>query len=173
MLGYLMEEKTELDVISITGMRGLGKTTLAWRIFNDRYITGGFDIRIWTHVSQKFKTRDLLLNILRNFTREDMSYLSDPELTETIRRHLWSKKFLLVMDDVCKVDDWKAIKDILPYRCNMSKVLITTCDNDVGVYANVNRVPHKLRFLTEYESWELLQLEVSRSFGACPQELGN
>lgn len=66
------------------------------------------------------------------------------------------------------------IKDILSCggHSRGSKVLITTCDNDVGVYANVNRVPHKLRFLTEYESWELLQFEVSRSFGACPRELG-
>lgn len=109
LLGYLMEEKTELDVISITGMRGLGKTTLAWRIFNDRSIKDGFAIRIWTHVSQNFKARDMCLHILRTFTSEDMSDLSDPQLTEKIQEHLERERFLLVMDDVCKVDDWKAI----------------------------------------------------------------
>ncbi|XP_047950481.1 putative late blight resistance protein homolog R1C-3 [Salvia hispanica] len=162
LLGYLMDEKEELDVISIIGMPGLGKTTLAWKIFENEKIGFEFPIRIWVYVSQRFNSRDVFLNILRKFTSNDMSGLSDEELAQSVRACLSKEKFLLVMDDVWSPEHWQVIQTVLPSSNKLSKVMITSRHSTVGERAKVGHFtePHNLRFFKLEESWELLQLEV-------------
>ncbi|KAK4438509.1 putative late blight resistance proteinR1A-10 [Sesamum alatum] len=172
LIGYLTEETQQLDVISIIGMPGLGKTTLAGKIFSDPVIEYEFPNRIWVCVSQEFTAKDIFLAILREFTRldEDMYHKSDQELARLVASYLESVKFLIVMDDVWTAWDWEKLEIALPKSNKMGKVLITSRHVEVGLYANKNRVPHRLRFMTQEESWLLLQLEV---FGKprCPPEL--
>ncbi|KAI3454409.1 hypothetical protein Pfo_011072 [Paulownia fortunei] len=170
-INYLKEAKDELDVISIIGMPGLGKTTLAWKIYQNEKIQYEFPTRIWVNVSQVFNRKDVFLNIMKEFTSQDMSGLNDHDLALTVRACLEKGKFLLVMDDVWSVEAWNAIQNVLPKSNWMGKVLITSRDKNVGTHANVTRKPHMLRFLTEKESWELLQLEVFGKLDNCPQEL--
>ncbi|KAK4438441.1 putative late blight resistance proteinR1A-10 [Sesamum alatum] len=171
-IGYLTEETQQLDVISIIGMPGLGKTTLAGKIFRDPAVLYEFPTRIWVYVSQDFTRKNILLDIMREFTRldEDMYNKSDSELARLVASHLERGKFLIVMDDVWTAEDWEKLQIALPKSNKMGKVLITSRHVEVGRYANKNRLPHKLRFLTQEESWLLLQLEV---FGKpeCPPEL--
>lgn len=54
LIGYLKDEKEKLDVISIIGMSGLGKTALARKIFENEDICFRFPIHIWVYVSQRF-----------------------------------------------------------------------------------------------------------------------
>ncbi|KAH6761554.1 hypothetical protein C2S52_018987 [Perilla frutescens var. hirtella] len=169
--GYLMAETKELDVISIIGMPGLGKTTLACKIFENEQICFQFPIRIWVYVSQRFNSRDVFLNILRKFTSNDMSGLSDDELASSVRACLAKEKFLLVMDDVWSPEDWKVIQNVLPKSNGLSKVMITSREENVGTHANVSRKPHMLRFFRLDESWKLLQLEVFGNEDNCPREL--
>ncbi|KAH0673024.1 hypothetical protein KY284_024111 [Solanum tuberosum] len=44
---------TEVDVISIVRMPGLGKTTLAYRVFNDKSVVDHFGVRAWCTVDQE------------------------------------------------------------------------------------------------------------------------
>ena len=57
----------QLQVISIAGMAGIGKTTLARKLYRDPLIEYVFDIQAWTCVSQVYVKRDLLLGILSSF----------------------------------------------------------------------------------------------------------
>lgn len=168
---YLKEETEKLDVISIIGMPGLGKTTLAWKIFQNDDICFQFPTRIWVQVSQRFNSREVFLNILKRFTSNDMSGLSDPELVNSVRSCLEREKFLLVMDDVWSADDWNIIQDALPTNNASSKVMITSREKKVGLRANVRREPHMLRFFRPDESWKLLQLEVYGNEEECPPQL--
>ncbi|XP_011072129.1 putative late blight resistance protein homolog R1A-10 [Sesamum indicum] len=172
LIGYLTEETQQLDVISIIGMPGLGKTTLAGKIFRDPAIQYEFPTRIWVYVSQEFTRKDIFLAILREFTRpdEEMYQKNDQELARLVASYLERGKFLIVMDDVWTAEDWDKLQIALPKSNKMGKVLITSRHVEVGQHANINRHPHKLRFLTEEESWLLLRLEV---FGEpeCPPEL--
>ncbi|PIN10519.1 Apoptotic ATPase [Handroanthus impetiginosus] len=170
-VSYLKEEKEKLDVISIVGMPGLGKTTLAWKIFKNEEIQFQFPVRIWVYVSQDFNPKDVFLNILKGFTRQDLSGLSDYDLIQTLRAYLSNGKFLLVIDDLWKKEAWDAINDVLPNNNRMGKVLITSRELNVGKHANGAREPHRLRFLNDKESWELLQLEVFGKLDDCPQQL--
>ncbi|KAL0318595.1 UNVERIFIED_CONTAM: putative late blight resistance proteinR1B-8 [Sesamum angustifolium] len=171
LVGYLLEETQQLDVISIIGMPGLGKTTLAGKIFSAPVIQYEFPNRIWVYVSQEFTRKDIFLAILREFTRdEDMYHKSDQELALLVSSYLEKGKFLLVMDDVWTAEDWEKLQIALPKSNKMGKVLITSRQVEVGRFANRYRDPHRLRFLTQDESWLLLQMEV---FGGpkCPSEL--
>ncbi|KAL0356353.1 UNVERIFIED_CONTAM: putative late blight resistance proteinR1B-16 [Sesamum radiatum] len=131
-----------------------------------------FPTRIWVYVSQEFTRKDIFLAILREFTRldDDMCRKSDQELAQLVASYLERGKFLIVMDDVWTVEDWEKLQIVLPKSNKMGKVLITSRHVEVAQYVNRSRLPHKLRFLTQEESWLLLCLEV---FGKsmCPPEL--
>ncbi|XP_051123189.1 disease resistance protein RPP8-like [Andrographis paniculata] len=173
-IGYLTEEKQELDVISVIGMPGQGKTTLAGKIFRDEKIQYEFPTRIWVYVSQQFSKKDIYLAILKEFTRidDDERQQNDQDLAKLVSSHLQSRKYLIVMDDVWTTQDWDKIQTALPKAYSGGKVLITSRHREVALHANKQRQPHMLRFLTQEESWELLQYEV---FGKpeCPSELEN
>ncbi|KAK6148287.1 hypothetical protein DH2020_019199 [Rehmannia glutinosa] len=133
---YVMEAKDKLDVISIVGMPGLGKTTLAWKIYQNHNIQYEFPTRIWVNISLVFNRREVLLRILKEFTSQDMSSLSDHDLANKVHECLKTGKILLVMDDVWGVEDWNTLRDVLPKSNRMGKVLITSRYTNVAVYAN-------------------------------------
>ncbi|KAH6809392.1 hypothetical protein C2S51_027175 [Perilla frutescens var. frutescens] len=162
LIGYLKEETDALDVISIIGMPGLGKTTLAGKIFNDPDIQYEFPARIWVYVSQEFTKKKVFLDILREFTRlsDDMFQKTETELVQLVTSHLSRGKFLIVLDDVWTSEDWDKLKIVLPKSNKLGKVLITSRHKEVAWHINHNRGPHNLRFLTQEESCLLLQLEV-------------
>ncbi|XP_057812467.1 putative late blight resistance protein homolog R1A-10 [Salvia miltiorrhiza] len=168
---YLKEKTDKLDVISIVGIPGQGKTTLAWKIYQSDQIGYHFPIRIWVNISQVFNSRDVFLEILKRFfPSQDTSSLNFNDLAQTVRACLEKEKFLLVLDDVWSVVAWDKIKEVLPVDNGEAKVLITTRETDVGEKSRVYKAPHNLKFLDDDESWELLQYEV---FGLedCPPEL--
>ncbi|KAH6805061.1 hypothetical protein C2S51_029892 [Perilla frutescens var. frutescens] len=171
LIKYLNEETEQLDVISVVGMPGLGKTTLAWKIYRNQQIQFDFPVLIWVYVSQDFNMREVFLTILKKFTDRDMSNLDDQDLTRQVRSCLEKGRFLLFMDDVWTIEDWTVINSVLPKNNKLGKVLITSRHAGVAAQANCNREPHQLRFLNFDESWELLQLEVFGRNNGCPQEL--
>ncbi|XP_057787903.1 putative late blight resistance protein homolog R1A-10 [Salvia miltiorrhiza] len=170
--GYLKERRDKLDVISIVGIPGQGKTTLAWKIYENEPICFHFPIRIWVYISQVFNSRDVFLQILKKFIpSQDTSSLNDDELAQTVRACLEKEKFLLVLDDVWSIDAWEKIQAVLPLHNGEGKVLITSRETNVGVQSQVYRPPHTLKFLDDDESWELLQYEVFGDLNVCPTNL--
>ncbi|KAH0659000.1 hypothetical protein KY285_027550 [Solanum tuberosum] len=55
----------ELDVLSIFGMPGLGKTTLARKVYNNPSIVNHFDVKVWCAVSQAYNRMTLLVEIFK------------------------------------------------------------------------------------------------------------
>lgn len=157
-------ETGELEVISIVGMPGIGKTTLAMKIFHDRRTQYKFDVRIWVYVSQHFTRNDIFLSILNevtSLTEEEKQSKTDTELASAVADLLRRKCFLLVMDDVWSCKDWDTLQIELPWSSKMgSKVLITSREAEVGWHVNARTGPHMLRFLTTAESYRLLRREV-------------
>lgn len=59
----------ELDVMSIFGMDGLGKTTLARKAYNNPFIVNRFDVKAWCTLSQTYNVKTLLVEIFKQATR--------------------------------------------------------------------------------------------------------
>ncbi|XP_058195748.1 putative late blight resistance protein homolog R1B-16 isoform X4 [Rhododendron vialii] len=168
------EEGGRLELISIIGVGGGSKTTLAREVYDRPLTSEKFEIRAWANVSQDYhKTmkRDLLISILKSTSpekNEDYRESSEDKLGEKLYKCLQGRKYLIVMDDIWDIEAWNDIQRSFPRECKGSKVLLTSrfpIQPDRVPY-----IPHWLKPLPKSCSWELLQKKV---FGKkhCPLEL--
>ncbi|KAM7493487.1 hypothetical protein LguiB_028096 [Lonicera macranthoides] len=160
-----MLSKTDLclDVISIVGMGGIGKTTLAKKIYNSKLVKERFDCCAWVNVSQEFETKELLLNILRNVAEstEGMYNMNEDELAEEMRKLLQGTRYFIVLDDVWDTEVWDGIKDAFPDNLNGCRILVTSRLNEVALHLS-RAPPYSLRILDKNNSWELFSKKAFR-----------
>ncbi|CAN4096244.1 unnamed protein product [Withania somnifera] len=136
----------ELDVVSIVGMRGVGKTTLANKIYSDAFIMSRFDIRAKVTVSQDYCRKNILLGLLFSLTGETHAFYGqrdDGQLAEQLQKQAWDDIKLCFPDCKCG-----------------SRLLMTTRNMDVAEYASLGNPPHQICLLNSEESWNLLHRKV-------------
>ncbi|XP_016456293.2 putative late blight resistance protein homolog R1B-12 [Nicotiana tabacum] len=168
----LLGGSDQLDVISIYGMPGNGKTTLAKKIYNDPAVGSHFDVRAMCYVTQVYSRRELLLDILKDVHGPaECTKKEDGELANELRRYLLTKRFLILIDDVWDTAAWDDLHLCFQGSQNRSRVILTTRLYEVADYAKCKSDPHHLRLFTDDESWMLLKEEVFRG-EICPPELG-
>ncbi|WMV23345.1 hypothetical protein MTR67_016730 [Solanum verrucosum] len=161
LLAQLLKAEPRRSVLSIHGMGGLGKTTLARKLYTSPDILNSFHTRAWICVSQEYNTMDLLRNIIKSVqgcTKETLDLferMTEGDLEIYLRDLLKERKYLMVVDDVWQREAWESLKRAFPDGKNGSRVIITTRKEDVTERADDIGFVHKLRFLSQEESWDL------------------
>lgn len=114
-LSILNEEKRGLSVAVIKGMGGIGKSTLARKVYNHIEVVGDrFDCRGWVVVSSEFTPPETIKQLIIQLPRskqekqklreleestKDELYLHE-KLAEMLHKQLEGKSYLIVLDDV-------------------------------------------------------------------------
>ncbi|BAH91616.1 Os02g0263366 [Oryza sativa Japonica Group] len=152
-----------LSVLPIVGPGGIGKTTFAQHLYNDKRTDAYFPIKVWVCVSTNFDVLRLTQEILKCIPH-DKSAGSEAvhnssnldQLQKAIAERLKSQMFLLVLDDMWKCGseaEWKNL--VAPFTKGEAKgsvILVTT------------RFPSIAQMLKTTETIQLQGLEDSEFF---------
>ncbi|XP_073221912.1 putative disease resistance protein RGA1 isoform X2 [Cicer arietinum] len=139
-----------LCVIPIVGIGGLGKTTLAKFVFNDKRMDQIFQLKMWVCVSNDFDIRKIIIKTINSATdsifssasaptsglihQENINNLDIVQVVSRLRQKNSGQKFLLVLDDVWNEDraNWIELKDLIKVGAPGSKTMVTTRNNSMA-----------------------------------------
>ncbi|KAM3328331.1 hypothetical protein P3S68_033023 [Capsicum galapagoense] len=164
----LTSRRKDLDVISIVGMAGIGKTALARKVYSDVSIIDHFEVRAWCSVGQIYSVRKLFLEILRQIRGDRYLNVDDP--ASMLRWNLLGKRYLIVLDDICESESWDVLTRCFLSVERRSRIMVTTRNAELAQYMTQHSDPYFLPFIRYEESWELLEKKVFQG-ESCPLEL--
>ncbi|KRG95185.1 hypothetical protein GLYMA_19G135500v4 [Glycine max] len=158
------DDDKSLSVNPIVGIGGLGKTTLAKFVFNDKRIDKCFTLKMWVCVSDDFDINQLIIKIINSanvadapLPQQNLNMVDLELLQNQLRNILAGQKFLLVLDDVWNDDrvKWVELRNLIKVGgAAGSKILVTTrIDSIASMMGTVTS--YKLRSLSPENSLSL------------------
>ncbi|XP_062201072.1 disease resistance protein RGA5-like [Phragmites australis] len=150
-------QKQKLMVVSIVGVGGLGKTTVANLVYER--LRGQFKCQAFVSVSLKPNMKQILSSILRQVSKDKCTNAGEKEpsdLIKSIREFLNDKRYFIVIDDVWNDEAWKFIKSALIDNNLGSKVIVTTRNVGVANLCSVDGAKYELDPLSDADSKRLL-----------------
>ncbi|GJN25800.1 hypothetical protein PR202_gb13676 [Eleusine coracana subsp. coracana] len=159
---------SKMKMVSVVGTGGLGKTTLAKTVYDKLKVD--FQCMAFVPVGREPDLKKVFIDILIELNKDkymDPKYrLLDPHhLIKELREFLQDKRYLIVIDDIWKIETWKRINYALVENNNGSIIIITTRHSDVADKADVN---YKLEPLPRGQSEKLFYTRIFGTNGTCP-----
>uniref|UniRef100_A0A0D9WPD9 NB-ARC domain-containing protein n=1 Tax=Leersia perrieri TaxID=77586 RepID=A0A0D9WPD9_9ORYZ len=161
-------------VISVIGMGGLGKTTLANNVYNSKDLGDQFDSRAWITVSQSFDPKELIKEMINQmFGVETLKtilgqhegiVLKLEHLTRRLQERLQEKRYFVVLDDVWTIEAWDYIKLSFPNNSkDGSCVVVTTRNQALAKICSPPSLIHQVEILEEKDAENLFLRKTNKT----------
>ncbi|KAL6314360.1 hypothetical protein AAG906_021190 [Vitis piasezkii] len=150
------DSEINLSVVAIVGIGGLGKTTLAQLVYNDKRVVEFFELQIWICVLNYFDEKILVKKILESLSGGVVGDLGLDVLKDLLHEKLGQKRYLLVLDDVWSGDFqiWDNLRTLLMVGAKGSRIIVTTQNSSVASTMGCN-CSFTLKGLEENQCWNL------------------
>ncbi|GLU11491.1 hypothetical protein SLE2022_282320 [Rubroshorea leprosula] len=166
------EIESDVKTFSIVGMGGIGKTTLAQLVYNDKAVTEKFEKKIWVCVTAVFDLSRVAKEVIVGLAGPDrasalnLDSFSLQNLLEIICKEIERKKVFLVLDDVWTDDSgsWESFNQAFKPAAPGSRILVTTRKDTVAMTMKSFR-DFPLEQLSENVCWKILSQEAFVGWG--------
>ncbi|CAL4994167.1 unnamed protein product [Urochloa decumbens] len=139
--GWLYSDEPDSTVIAVSGMGGLGKSTLVTNVYEREKVN--FPVHAWIVVSQIYSVDALLRKLLWKIGNmvppipSEIDKMDVHDLKEEIKKKLQNGKCLIVLDDVWEQEVYFKIHDAFKNH-QASRIIITTRKDHVGAIASLD-----------------------------------
>ncbi|PHU13432.1 hypothetical protein BC332_14637 [Capsicum chinense] len=96
LISQLTSGPKDLDAVSITGMPCSGKTTLAYKAYNDESVCRHFDVRAWCTVDQDYDEKEVLVKLFNQVNGSDLKFSEEIDVADELRKKLYGKSWKLL-----------------------------------------------------------------------------
>ncbi|CAL5097378.1 unnamed protein product [Urochloa decumbens] len=167
----------ELQVISVWGMGGLGKTTLVKDIYESQELISTFEKRACVTILRPFILKDLLKSLVMQLSIQTSSEnkagidflhssgntsitMGVEALTKELARVLEGKMSLIVLDDMSSTAEWDQIMQHFP-KLETCRILITTREESIARHCSEKQENvYKLKVLEYKDALQLFERKV-------------
>ncbi|PSS11983.1 Disease resistance RPP13-like protein isoform 1 [Actinidia chinensis var. chinensis] len=164
LINLLRMEESNLGIIPIAGMGGIGKTTIAQVVYNDEVVKKHFDLKVWICVSDNFDIMRITKEIAGYVHVDSSGSKTLDQVQVQLKNALAGKKFLIVLDDVwdVKYNEWNILKSPFSDGAPGCKVIVTTRDKEVALMMGTVQY-HALECLPHEECWSIFAQHAFRN----------
>ncbi|KAJ9685599.1 hypothetical protein PVL29_017584 [Vitis rotundifolia] len=151
--------ENNVSVISIVGLVGVGKTTLARLVYNDD-LAKNFELKAWVCVNDVFDVENITKAILNSVLNSDASGSLDfQQVQKKLRDTLAGKTLFLILDDVRNENycNWDRLRAPFSVVGKGSKVIVTTRNKNVALMMGAAKNVHELNPLSEEDCWSVFE----------------
>nr|AFE56225.1 Pib protein [Oryza sativa Indica Group] len=145
----LNNDSQQVQVISVWGMGGLGKTTLVSGVYQSPRLSDKFDKYVFVTIMRPFILVELLRSLAEQLhkgsskkeellenrvsSKKSLASMEDTELTRQLKRLLEKKSCLIVLDDFSDTSEWDQIKPTLfPLLEKTNRIIVTTRKENIA-----------------------------------------
>jgi hypothetical protein len=151
-------------VFAIVGVGGIGKTTLAKKVFNNDIIQQEFTKKIWLSVNKDYNDTEILRRAITEAGGDHhIAGNTKATLERTLAEALKGHKTLLIMDDVWDCRAWDGVLRTPLVNATLAhgiRILVTTRHDAVAQGMMAEKPYHHVNKLEPEDAWLLLKKQV-------------